>query len=489
MILFRISDFLNCFTLLWVISCQISSSHAFGEDWVSPCPREFSYDYQLNQNGKWFGLVKLLPNSDVKGVRLKLFFDGPSIQLGNWFGSVETADHIEYLIKNENFELKARQRHRVRIFVQFDPNQEPPKLLGFTFNDIQVCPASGGGFTPAPATPRPSQSNNANNGGGDFIFPGEGRPSRPTKPPSSTNQQFFPGDFNILGNKQTENSNNRFTGNQVLDLGVQCGTVVHQPRPLITYGEATTEGEFPWHTALYHSGGTDLTYICGGSLVSKYHVITAAHCVTLPKSSTPLDPDNLLLYFGKYYLRRWSNPGIQDRQVTSIIKHPEYNGNTYSNDIALLKVGKEIEFNDYVRPLCLWEGSDDVGHVVDKLGTVIGWGFDETGKLSEKLTQAKMPVVNKETCIYSYPDFYSRFTTAKTYCAGFRNGTSVCNGDSGGGMVFPKDQNAPRSPWVLRGLVSISVALQNQFRCDSTHYVVFTDVAKYSDWIQQAMKN
>lgn len=56
-------------------------------------------------------------------------------------------------------------------------------------------------------------------------------------------------------------------------------------------------------------------------------------------------------------------------------------------------------------------------------------------------------------------------------------------------MVFPKPNSNRNNPiWQLRGLVSISVALQNQFRCDATHYVVFTDVAKYLDFIRAAMK-
>lgn len=67
-------------------------------------------------------------------------------------------------------------------------------------------------------------------------------------------------------------------------------------------------------------------------------------------------------------------------------------------------------------------------------------------------------------------------------------GTSVCNGDSGGGMVFPRDNSPVDSPiYQLRGMVSISVALQNQFKCDATHYVVFTDASKFQDWIRNAM--
>lgn len=57
-------------------------------------------------------------------------------------------------------------------------------------------------------------------------------------------------------------------------------------------------------------------------------------------------------------------------------------------------------------------------------GTVAGWGFDENGRVTEELTKANMPVVSQETCIYSFPDFYSRFTSEYTFCAGFKNGKS-----------------------------------------------------------------
>lgn len=70
----------------------------------------------------------------------------------------------------------------------------------------------------------------------------------------------------------------------------------------------------------------------------------------------------------------------------------------------------------------------------------------------------------------------------------FSKGTSVCNGDSGGGMVLARPNSPPESPiFQLRGMVSISVALQNQFKCDATHYVVFTDVVKYQDWVKNAL--
>lgn len=64
-------------------------------------------------------------------------------------------------------------------------------------------------------------------------------------------------------------------------------------------------------------------------------------------------------------------------------------------------------------------------------------------------------------------------------------GTSVCNGDSGGGMYFTKNDDA--DVWQIRGLVSIGVALQGK-TCNPSHYVIFTDLAKHLDWIKETMQ-
>lgn len=64
----------------------------------------------------------------------------------------------------------------------------------------------------------------------------------------------------------------------------------------------------------------------------------------------------------------------------------------------------------------------------------------------------------------------------------------MCNGDSGGGLVLQKAGGTrEKVVWQIRGLVTISVALQNRFKCDASHYVVFTDVAKFLDWIKRAL--
>ncbi|CAG9770447.1 unnamed protein product [Ceutorhynchus assimilis] len=409
----------------------------------------------------------------------------------NWFGEVETRDNqFGYLIKNPGHKLKAKTPLQIKFYIRYDPKGPIPKVVGIRLNAVVKCPENGQA-TEAPLgthlfTNKPDMIDPL--AVGQESFPSQGgmlptatyRPSVGTGSNSETDD-FFRGDyFELLKPGAAKPT--------ILD-SVTCGTVVKQPRPLITHGQATQEGEFPWHSAIYHSQGIDLTYICGASLISTKHLITVAHCVTRKKSQMPINADNLVIYLGKFYLQVWRSPGIQDKRVDKIMVHSKYNPQSFSNDIAILKLTEPAEITSYVRPVCLWEGQSNLEFVVNQMGSVVGWGFDETGHVTEQLTKAHMPIVSQETCIYSFPDFYSRFTSSTTFCAGFRNGTSVCNGDSGGGLVLPKNGSDKHNPvWQIRGLVSISVALQNKFRCDSSHYVVFTDVAKFMDFIDYAMK-
>lgn len=49
-------------------------------------------------------------------------------------------------------------------------------------------------------------------------------------------------------------------------------------------------------------------------------------------------------------------------------------------------------------------------------------------------------------------------------------------------MVFPLKYNGDER-WYIRGLVSISVAQKDSRVCDTRHYVVFTDLAKFLNWL------
>ncbi|CAG9831457.1 unnamed protein product [Diabrotica balteata] len=246
-------------------------------------------------------------------------------------------------------------------------------------------------------------------------------------------EDFFPGDFNADKGASTENNLKKPLLEKQPTVG--CGTVALKPKAFIAYGQDTTPGEWPWHAAVYHTKGITLRYICGASLISQTHVLIAAHCVTKPRAAIAVEPESILVYFGKYNLRTFG-PETQDRDVSQITIHPNFNSSMFFNDIAIIKLSRPVEITDYVRPVCLWEDDTNLESIVNK------------------------------------------------------DGTSVCNGDSGGSMVFPKRSSSGQNPvWQIRGIVSVGVALQTEGICDTSQYVIFTDVAKYLPWIKEVMNS
>lgn len=110
-------------------------------------------------------------------------------------------------------------------------------------------------------------------------------------------------------------------------------------------------------------------------------------------------------------------------QVARIKTHPEYVIDNNENDIALVTLSTNVIFNSYIQPICLWKSDKiDLSEVINKVGTVVGWGLTENGVVSNVLQEASLPVVSLYTCLKSNRDLFGRFLTDKNFCAGNRNG-------------------------------------------------------------------
>lgn len=84
------------------------------------------------------------------------------------------------------------------------------------------------------------------------------------------------------------------------------------------------------------------------------------------------------------------------RAVSAIIRHRNFDQNTYNHDIALLRLRKPVLFAKGIQPICLPRESIDPS---GKIGTVVGWGrTSEGGSLPGILQHVSVPVLTLDQC-------------------------------------------------------------------------------------------
>lgn len=226
----------------------------------------------------------------------------------------------------------------------------------------------------------------------------------------------------------------------ILDANILAQELITEKKASskIIGGTEASKDSWPWIAGILKSGESSNYYaqFCGGSVIDKNWVITAAHCIK--EGHTPeMLPSEIEVLVGAHDLN--SNEGKRIK-VKRIILHPDYNPATYNNDLALL----ELEAPVTVETLPLYEDGGDLAGI---MATAIGWGYtkpDDSSSAASKRQQVSIPIVTNDTCNAAY---YEEIT-GTMMCAGSA-GKDTCQGDSGGPLVI--NQN---SKWVLAGVTS-----------------------------------
>ncbi|XP_029663392.1 chymotrypsin-1-like [Formica exsecta] len=237
-------------------------------------------------------------------------------------------------------------------------------------------------------------------------------------------------------------------------LIIYTAVVGHElPGPHIVNGTDALLGGHPYMVSLRLNNN----HFCGGSIIAKRHILTAAHCLTT--FSDPKVLKNVTVHAGTNFLTKTGDV----YNVKKVIIHPDYDPDLIRNDIGLFHLKTDIVFKDVVQSIPIATTNSTL---VGEFCFLIGWGrLKKSGKIPDKLQKLDLKVFSQTDCKILYEDIQDSHI-----CAFSKNGQGACHGDSG-------------SPLVANG-IQIGIA-SFVVPCAVGFPDVYTRVSAFKDWLGQ----
>ncbi|XP_017077637.1 serine protease grass [Drosophila eugracilis] len=207
----------------------------------------------------------------------------------------------------------------------------------------------------------------------------------------------------------------------------------------------------PW-TALLHEKGN---IFCSGTLITNRFILTAASCI---KANAVIEVR--LGAFG-----RQANELAEDHMVQFSLRYRHFDNKTLSNDIGLLRLTKNVDLKEYIKPICILLDPERKLSVNEFIGGA--WGQDQENQYGPIAIQRK-------------PQFCRGLDLYTQFCAGGIVGNlGSCNGLPGSALTqsikYMKEKRH----------IQFGIASLGNMECQEAQG--YTDVLSYYWWLQDVV--
>jgi secreted trypsin-like serine protease len=198
-------------------------------------------------------------------------------------------------------------------------------------------------------------------------------------------------------------------------------------QPEIINGSSVPNGKYRYIAAVLNKtrgSGAYQQQFCGGTLIDRDSVLTAAHCF-----GNNSNPSNFRVLLGRADLT--GNGGVA-RDVKRIFRHPDYGWPVrFTHDATVLKLSRPVPRS--IPAIKLADVTS--GNKLEKPGTyatVAGWGAtSDSGTDPRRMREARVPISGDD-----YAKWYwgSSYVSYDMLAAG-HDDKGTCFGDSGGPII------------------------------------------------------